>query len=82
MSDVDDVAEVGPCFLGTELEIYPMQCSGTQCLSCLGDDKLAADTRTRCFAMPFTPPRHLHIRHLEYLPQIPSGRQIIHLPAP
>ena len=69
MSDVDDVAEVGPCFLDTEPEIYPMQCPGTQCLFCLGDDKLAADTRTRCFAKPLTLRRHVHTQHLKYLPE-------------
>jgi hypothetical protein len=65
--DSKEVSEVKPCFLDTEPDIYPMWCPGTQCLFCLGDVRLPAKTRTRCFANPFSLTRHVKEQHLRYL---------------
>ena len=62
------VWDVEPCFLDSCPEIFPIQCPGTQCLFCLGDDRLTPEIRTRCFKNTYTLTRHVHAQHLRHIP--------------
>jgi hypothetical protein len=46
---LDTEWDVEPCFLDSCPDIFPVQCPGTQCLFCLGDNRLATEIRTLCF---------------------------------
>lgn len=59
-------ADVTSCPLDTDLDTYPLQCPGTQCLFCLGDDHLPPKSRTRCYARPYSLTRHVQDQHLRY----------------
>jgi Protein of unknown function (DUF3435) len=65
----EGLADVRPCFLDTDPDIYPIRCPGTQCLFCLGDTSLAAEIRTKSFGGPWSLTRHVQRQHLLYLPQ-------------
>lgn len=60
--------EVKPCFLDTEPDVYPIRCPGTQYLFCLDNNSLPPNTRTRCFANPYSLTRHVHEQHLRRIP--------------
>jgi hypothetical protein len=62
--DAMDTSEDTP----TEHEIFPSVCKKTQCVFCIGNEKLSLDERTRCFSRPSAMMDHVEKSHLRRLP--------------
>jgi Protein of unknown function (DUF3435) len=56
--DVEDIPEP---------DLFPLMCTGTQCLFCLGDEHLSYSARTFSFCRIDALRRHVQVAHLRYL---------------
>jgi hypothetical protein len=61
-----------------ELQQFPMICSSTQCLFCLGDTRLPHESRIFCFSRPRKAREHVERQHLRFF----NANDLISCPHP
>jgi hypothetical protein len=67
----DQELEQGPA---SAPDLFPMICTSTQCLFCLGNTGLSFESRTFCFSRPRKAREHVEQKHLRFFA---SGDQIL-----
>jgi Protein of unknown function (DUF3435) len=64
----ETVEKVQQADTGPSLSQFPMICTSTQCLFCLGSAGLPYESRTFCFSRPRKAREHVERQHLRFLP--------------